>query len=574
MHPGADVKGVVPADYLPDQQGGQPEGKGDDHLLHAAVHRPVYPGKQRGRSRHAPHGFPSEQPHQGVVQVVVEIRLLSQCNDHLHQDEAGNILYAQPGKQRNVLEQHGDARENHRQQAPQPQSRQNLPDHVGGGPLQLEEVRVKVPAQIGGAQPQHKAVEGHVKQVGQVGRAACEKKRGQIDQQEHRMVQQAVLWQCFHVPLPPQIAGLHQNFVDLRQRIRRTGINQRVTPEQHQIVHAVRHYGEHLTAAREGGLVAFPRPGLQVRGRLIGYLVIHQVHRFIVGVAIAFHPTAALCPGDGLGELVPVDPSIGQGYVRRFVPLFLQNLRKMYRVRRFRPSGGRAASKDIQDRQKDAHRHGGASRRFSQVRPAVCPLRLVLFPELLRRSGVQGMDSPVECAPGGQNQVDGKQDAVAGHGEGHPVRAGIHPGQEVHGRHAGEDRRHVHPHKADGLFRVGAVLVEEVDVVPPVPLSSNGRRTDAGGGFFEFHIGHPGQMHGLLGHPVGAEQVDRHQENGKQDTDRLGIHDRSRLSYAKIIKKAALKVKAFSRSGTYRSFQKKRQKAVPFLTQLFAVLGR
>ena len=117
-----------------------------------------------------------------------------------------------------------------------------------------------------------------------------------------------------------------------------------------------------------------------------------------------------------------------------------------------------------------------------------------------------------------------------------------------------------HPHKADGLFRVGAVLVEEVDVVPPVPLSSNGRRTDAGGGFFEFHIGHPGQMHGLLGHPVGAEQVDRHQENGKQDTDRLGIHDRSRLSYAKIIKKAALKVKAFSRSGTYRSFQKKRQK--------------
>ena len=100
-----------------------------------------------------------------------------------------------------------------------------------------------------------------------------------------------------------------------------------------------------------------------------------------------------------------------------------------------------------------------------------------------------------------------------------------------------------------------------------------GRRTDAGGGFFEFHIGHPGQMHGLLGHPVGAEQVDRHQENGKQDTDRLGIHDRSRLSYAKIIKKAALKVKAFSRSGTYRSFQKKRQKAVPFLTQLFAVFG-
>ena len=170
------------------------------------------------------------------------------------------------------------------------------------------------------------------------------------------------------------------------------------------------------------------------------------------------------------------------------------------------------------------------------------------------------MAPPVECAPGGQNQVDGKQDAVAGHGEGHPVRAGIHPGQEVHGRHAGEDRRHVHPHKADGLFRVGAVLVEEVDVVPPVPLSSNGRRTDAGGGFFEFHIGHPGQMHGLLGHPVGAEQVDRHQENGKQDTDRLGIHDRSRLSYAKIIKKAALKVKAFSRSGTYRSFQKKRQK--------------
>ena len=33
VHPGADVKGVVPADYLPDQQGGQPEGKGDDHLL-------------------------------------------------------------------------------------------------------------------------------------------------------------------------------------------------------------------------------------------------------------------------------------------------------------------------------------------------------------------------------------------------------------------------------------------------------------------------------------------------------------------------------------------------------------
>ena len=184
------------------------------------------------------------------------------------------------------------------------------------------------------------------------------------------------------------------------------------------------------------------------------------------------------------------------------------------------------------------------------------------------------MDSPVECAPGGQDQVHGKQDAVAGHGEGHPVRIGIHPGQEVHGRHAGEDRRHVHPHKADGLFRVGAVLVEEVDVVPPVPLSSNGRRTDAGGGFFEFHIGHPGQMHGLLGHPVGAEQVDRHQENGKQDADYLSIHDRSRLSYAKIIKKAALKVKAFSRSGTYRSFQKKRQKAVPFLTQLFAVFGR
>lgn len=143
----------------------------------------------------------------------------------------------------------GDARENHRQQAPQPQSRQNLPDHVGGGPLQPEEVRVKVPAQIGGAQPQHKAVEGHVKQVGQVGRAACKKKRGQIDQQEHCMVRQAVFWQCFHIPLPPQIAGLRQNFVDLRQRIRRTGINQRVTPEQHQIVHAVRHYGEHLAAA-------------------------------------------------------------------------------------------------------------------------------------------------------------------------------------------------------------------------------------------------------------------------------------------------------------------------------------
>lgn len=319
--------------------------------------------------------------------------------------------------------------------------------------------------------------------------------------------------------------------------------------------------------------MTFPRPRLQVRGRLIGYLVIHQVHRFIVGVAIALHPTAALCPGDGPGELVPVDPPIGQGYVRRFVPLFLQNLRKMHRVRRLRPAGGRAASKDIQDRQKDAHRHGDTSRRLPQVRPAVCPLRLVLFPELLRRSGVQGMDSPVERAPGGQNQVDGKQNPVAGHGKGQAVRIGIHPGQEVHGRHAGEDRRHVHPHKADGLFRVGAVLVEEVDVVPPVPLSSNGRRTDAGGGFFEFHIGHPGQMHGLLGHPVGAEQVDRHQENGKQDTDRLGIHDRSRLSYAKIIKKAALKVKAFSRSGTYRAFQKKRQKAVPFLTQLFAVFG-
>ena len=124
----------------------------------------------------------------------------------------------------------------------------------------------------------------------------------------------------------------------------------------------------------------------------------------------------------------------------------------------------------------------------------------------IRRNGVQGMAPPVECAPGGQNQVDGKQDAVAGHGEGHPVRAGIHPGQEVHGRHAGEDRRHVHPHKADGLFRVGAVLVEEVDVVPPVPLSSNGRRTDAGGGFFEFHIGHPGQMHGLLG-PLASQGI-------------------------------------------------------------------
>lgn len=166
------------------------------------------------------------------------------------------------------------------------------------------------------------------------------------------------------------------------------------------------------------------------------------------------------------------------------------------------------------------------------------------------------MAPPVERTPGGQNQVDGKQNPVAGHGKGQAVRIGIHPGQEVHGRHAGEDRRHVHPHKSDGLFRVGAVLLEEIDVIPPVPFSPDGRWADAGGGFQKFHIGHPGQMHGLPDHPVGAEQVDRHQENGKQDTDRLGIHDRSRLSYAKIIKKAALKVKAFSRSETYRSFQK------------------
>ena len=70
---------------------------------------------------------------------------------------------------------------------------------------------------------------------------------------------------------------------------------------------------------------------------------------------------------------------------------------------------------------------------------------------------------------------------------------------------------------------------------------------------------------GSVGLVMNASELDMissamHQENGKQDTDRLGIHDRSRLSYAKIIKKAALKVKAFSRSGTYRSFQKKRQK--------------